>query len=465
MDSTLQIKNIEIDGLVGLGHVIMRELGDRIVLEGVNGAGKTMILTGILAALEGKAGLPDRPLSELIKEGHDSAIIRLDLADGTMIKFSIRVIITKDDFDLQIKEVFEDGKSKKIPGGPMAFLKTIVNVIAFRPQQWRKKSDAEQLEEVFNFFPGLKDKLAANSKKLLESEQERARLLASAKQLRVDIDRVPFVPGLPEKEADPAEIAARLKKAQDHNKELVDLKTDLKTASDEVKTIDDSIAAVRKERGLKEEMLKQIQLQIDEADKEIETKTTLKMISVEKVNQLTVSIKTFEETPTAPIEQEIADVNKKNESIRSNIARAKNVKTLEDAELNASLEYKKQKTINEERTKIMSSAEIPIDGLSIGDGCLLYPNSSMDMVRLSALSDGEFWPVACGLVAAFNPRVRIVIIDNLHDLDKQNYEALCQAAKKYGMQSWIHKTLWDESNAGMGFLIREGQVVGKPKTE
>jgi hypothetical protein len=111
----------------------------------------------------------------------------------------------------------------------------------------------------------------------------------------------------------------------------------------------------------------------------------------------------------------------------------------------------------------MSSADIPIDGLSIGEGCLLYPNSNMDMVRLSALSDGEFWPVACGLVAAFNPRVRIVIIDNMHDLDKGNFEVLCGAAKKYGMQIWIHKTLWDESDAGAGFLIRDGQIISTPK--
>ena len=466
MESTLQIRNVEVEGFGNIGHVVMRELQDRIILEGVNGVGKTMILTAICAALIGKTALPsERPLSEWIKEGYENALIKLDLANGKTVQFSIRVIITANDFDLTIKEVSEDGKSKKIPGGPMAFLKTIVNAIAFHPQQWRKKNDAEQLEEVFNFFPGLKEKLSANDKKLSDAEQERARLLAKAKVLRLDIERVPFTPNLPEKEVDPAEIASRLKAAQDHNKELDNLKTDLKAASDEVKTIEDSIAAVRKERGLKEEMLKQIQLQIDQADKEIETKTANKMISVEKVNQLTVSIKTFEVTPTDPIDLEIAEVNKKNESIRSNLARSKNQKDLEDAELKANLEYKKTVTIKEERNAIMATAEIPVDGLSIGDGCLLYPNSNMDMVRLSALSDGEFWPVACGLVAAFNPRVRIVIIDNLHDLDKSNYDELSKTSKKYGMQLWVHKTLWEESEAGAGFLIRDGQIISEPKTK
>ena len=93
----------------------------------------------------------------------------------------------------------------------------------------------------------------------------------------------------------------------------------------------------------------------------------------------------------------------------------------------------------------------------------MYPNSQMDMVRLSALSDGEFWPIACSLVAAFKPRVRIAIVDSLHDLDKNNFELLCEAAEKHKMQVWIHKTLWDESDAGAGFLIRDGEVVNEPK--
>ncbi len=111
----------------------------------------------------------------------------------------------------------------------------------------------------------------------------------------------------------------------------------------------------------------------------------------------------------------------------------------------------------------MTDANLPIEGLSIGEGCLLYPNSNLEMVRLSTLSDGEFWPVSCGLVAAFNPRVRILIIDNYHDLDEDNFNALCVAAEKHSMQVWIHKTLRTEDDAGAGFLIRDGQIVNKPE--
>jgi hypothetical protein len=465
MEGLLKIKNVEVDGFCNIDHVIMRELTDRIVLEGVNGVGKTMILTAIRAALEGKTALPEKPLSEWIKNGHESAIIRLDLADGTVVKFSIRVVITANDFDLQVKEVSEDGKSKKIAGGPMAFLKSVVNTIAFRPQQWRKRSDKEQLDEVFGYFPDLKSKLQENDKKLSDVGLERARLLEKAKVLRLDIERAPFTPNLPEKEIQADEILVRLKAAQEHNKGLEDLNADLKSSNTAVERITTEILSLESEKIKTMEMIAKLNEQLAEQEQSI-VFAKQEMITATNVTEaIKGRIAAFVEKPTAPIELELTELNTKNESIRKNIQQTQNIKDLEAAELSARTAFEKIKTITAERSAVMATAEIPIDGLSIGDGCLLYPNSDMEMVRLSALSDGEFWPVACGLVAAFKPRVRIVIIDNMHDLDKSNFEALVTAATKHGMQIWIHKTLWDESEAGAGFLIRDGQIIGAPKGE
>jgi recombinational DNA repair ATPase RecF len=49
-EGNLKIKNVEVRGFGNIGHVVMRELGNRIILEGVNGVGKTMILTAIRAS-------------------------------------------------------------------------------------------------------------------------------------------------------------------------------------------------------------------------------------------------------------------------------------------------------------------------------------------------------------------------------------------------------------------------------
>ncbi len=463
-EGNFKIRNIEVQGFGNIGHVVMRELGDRIVLEGVNGVGKTMILTAIRAALEGKTGLPDRPLAEWIKDGHENALIRLDLADGTAIRFSIRVIITADDFDLQIKEVAEDGKAHKVPGGPMAFLKTVVNAIAFQPQAWRKKSDADQLEEMFNFFPGLKAKLTENSKQISESERERARLLERAKVLRLDIERAPFTPNMPAQEIEPSEILGRLQAAREHNRGKDKINTDYENVAREYVGVKKEIEILSNQHDHTKEMLQKLTEQLAQQDTDIVKAQQKRVAASARVVQLKEELDKFTLVMIDPLEKELADLKAKNEAIRKNQQRAQMQADLEKAETDASLEYNKIKNIHVERAQIMTTAEIPVDGLSIGDECLLYPNSNMEMVRLSALSDGEFWPVACGLVAAFNPRVRIVIVDSLHDLDKNNFESLCAAATKYGMQMWIHETLWDEADHKAGsILIRDGKVVEQPK--
>jgi DNA repair exonuclease SbcCD ATPase subunit len=461
MEESLKIKNLEIDGFGNIDHVRMRELGERIILEGMNGAGKTMILTAVLAALEGKTGLPERPLDEWVKDGYESAVIKVDLDDGKAIRFKIRVVITGADFDLTIKEIDNEGKEKKI-SSPMTFLKSIINVIAFRPQQWRKKSDIEQLEEVFRFLPGLKEKLADNDKKVSELEQERARLLNRSKVLRLDIDRVPLTPNLPDKEIEPKDVLDKLQRAQKHNLALVEIKTDQASAREEIETLTIGMATLQRQRTATQEMLEKLKAQLEQQEAEITAAHEKKATAEASFIMLQKKIMEFVVQPVDAIERELEGVKQKNEAIRQNQKRLQLMAELDQAEESASAAYRKIKASEEERRQIMATVQIPVDGLQIGNGCLMYPNSGMEMVRLSALSDGEFWPVACGLVAAFKTRVRIMIVDSMNDLDKFNFEALCLAGKRHNMQSWIEHALWDEENAGIGFLIRDGKVIQGP---
>ncbi len=457
-ESMLHVKSLELTGITPFDHIVMQELGNMVILEGVNGAGKTQILSMLIGTLQGKTSLPDRPLSEWLKDGYESGVVKIELADGEVVKYTVRLTITAADATVIVKEVFEDGKSKEVPGGALTFLKKIVNAIAFRPQAWRKKSDLEQVEEIFKFFPDLKEKLAANDKELSDKKAERAKSLNASEVLRLDISRLRFTPGLPDKEVDPATLAAKLKAANEHNKELDDMRAEVKGEIERIAQVDKNVAALISEKTRTEEMIERLRQQVEALDDGIKVADVKKGIMERRKEAVEEQILRFVPTPVEPIEKEISENSKTNAAIRDNAALKQKQKDLEASELKGQELYKKIDGVKADRVKILSSAQIPIDGLSIGDGCLLYPNSSMEMVRLSALSDGEFWPVACGLVAAFKPRVGIVIIDNYWDLDKQNFEALCAAAEKYGMQPWIHKTLREESDAGAGFLIRNGSI-------
>jgi|WetSurMetagenome_2_1015567.scaffolds.fasta_scaffold124706_2 hypothetical protein len=461
-ESMLHVKSLELSGITPFDHVVMQELGNMVILEGVNGVGKTQILSMLIGTLQGKTSLPDRPLSEWLKDGYESGVVKIELADGVVVKYTVRLTITAADATVQVKEVFEDGKSKEVPGGALTFLKKIVNAIAFRPQAWRKKSDAEQVEEIFRFFPDLKAKLDENDNELVRVKAERAKSLNTSEVLRLDISRLRFTPGLPEKETDLATLLEKLKAANEHNKELDSMRTGVKTELECIAQIDKDVAALIAEKKRTEETMEKLRQQVEALDNGIKGGDIKKGIAERRKEVIEGQIIKFVPHPVEPIEKDIAGNSRTNVAIRDNAALKQKQKDLEASELLGQELYRKIETVKADRVKIMSSAQIPIDGLSIGDGCLLYPNSNMEMVRLSALSDGEFWPVACGLVAAFKPRVGIVIVDNYWDLDKTNFEALCAAAKKYGMQPWIHKTLREESDGGAGFLICGGGIVSAP---
>lgn len=457
----MHVKNLELTGIKPFDHVVMEELGNMVVLEGVNGVGKTQILTMLIAALQGKTGLPDRPTSEWLKDGYESGVVKIELADGAVVRYVIRLTITADDATVQVKEVGEDGKAREVSGGAVSFLKKIINAIAFRPQAWRKKSDAEQVEEIFKFFPDLKKKLSENDAELEKTKKERAGALSRNEVLRLDISRLAHTPGIPEKETDPAELSAKLKAANEHNSKLEKIKQNRSTVSSEIIKVDSDIAAIESGIARTREMITKLQEQIAADELAVIERRKDLAVTLGFAQKIDEEIAGFVVTPVEPIEAEIAALGKTNEAIRKNAELKRKQKDLEESEAKGQELYKKIESIKSDRLKIMSSAQIPIDGLSIGEGCLMYPNSNMEMTRLSALSDGEFWPVAIGLVAALKPQIGIVVIDNYWDLDKQNFEALCYAAEKYGMQPWIHKTLREESDAEAGFLIRSSGSVEK----
>jgi recombinational DNA repair ATPase RecF len=460
---TLKIKNVEIEGFANISHIIMRELGDFVVLEGKNGAGKTEILTAIIAALEGKTSLPDRPLDTFIKDGYESGVIKLDLSDGTTVKYQIKVTIKPDDFVVDVREVMDDGKRKQVPGGAMTFLKSIINAISFRPQEWRKRTDKQILEDVFKFFPHLKEKLSENDAEVEKLKRQRSGELSKCDALRLDISRLSFSPGLPEQEVSAADLLEKLNAAKAHNAELDGLNESIDEIKKDCGRLVEEKRSIERDIARTEEMIAQLQEQISEKKKSVSSIEEEVAAKDRFALQVSERIAGFILDPVEQIETQLSQLNQTNEKVRANIKLRKKNEELQISEDSAKSLYKKMTDVKNDRSRIMSEAHVPMDGIVIGDGCLMCSNSSMEMVPITALSDGEFWGVSVGLVAAFNPRVGVIIVDDYWALDEDNYKSLCEAAKKHGMQVWIHKTLRSEIDSGAGFLIRGGEIVATPR--
>jgi hypothetical protein len=103
---------------------------------------------------------------------------------------------------------------------------------------------------------------------------------------------------------------------------------------------------------------------------------------------------------------------------------------------------------------------MPIEGLTVGDGCLMYPDPSTgNPVRIKSLSTGQQWAVVIPILAHYLPAedkgLRSMVIKNLNDLDKENQELLFEEARKAGVQLIMHQTVFESDNSQCEIIIKD----------
>lgn len=115
---------------------------------------------------------------------------------------------------------------------------------------------------------------------------------------------------------------------------------------------------------------------------------------------------------TAELERSIADIESINIKVRANLDREK---AFEDAE-----HYKNQyndltsqiNDIRTKRTNLLNNTDLPLKGLSVSDGELLYNGHNWDN-----MSSSEQLRVSTAIVRKLNPNCGFVLIDKLEQMD------------------------------------------------
>lgn len=121
---------------------------------------------------------------------------------------------------------------------------------------------------------------------------------------------------------------------------------------------------------------------------------------------------TLVDQSTDEIEKRISDIEETNAKARANMDKAK---ALEDAEvgdrdyaqLSASIEQ-----VRTSRAALLDGADLPLPGLSVRDGALVYNGQAWD-----CMSSAEQLIVATAIVRKLNPQCGFVLLDQLEKMD------------------------------------------------
>lgn len=150
-------------------------------------------------------------------------------------------------------------------------------------------------------------------------------------------------------------------------------------------------------------------------------------------HDMNIAYKTAEELhdeSTAELEASIANIDEINRKIRANLDKEK----AEDDAGEYLANYEKLtgqiENIRQKRTALLDAAELPLTGLSVKDGELIYNGQKWDN-----MSGSDQLKVSTAIVRKLNPNCGFVLLDKLEQMDVQTLEAFGQWLEGEGLQA------------------------------
>ncbi len=163
------------------------------------------------------------------------------------------------------------------------------------------------------------------------------------------------------------------------------------------------------------------------------------------------SVDQLHDQSTETIQQQLDEIETTNTKIRANLDKEKaNI----DSE-NLKKEYDEHSTkieqIRSSRMNLLNNAKLPLQGLSIEQGELIYNNQKWD-----CMSSSEQLIVATAIVKNLNPQCGFVLLDKLEQLDKKSLSEFGEYLQKENLQVIATRVANDDSCT---IIIEDGEIV------
>ena len=415
----MHIINLQAENFKKLIAVDITPTDAVVNITGANAAGKSSVLDAITAALCGGREIPAEPL----RKGSDKGKIVMDLGDYIVTRSFV-----KDNTYLKIES--KDGS--KITS-PQKFLDDIVGNVSFDPLDFMNHDKKRQRDVLLDLVGIKTDDLDRQEKDLREQRtltgRDRDKAVAVLKSLSFD-------PQAPKAEVDVQALIAERDEAVSHNQKIAadtqaneDLRTAALAKRDEIKNWEAQIA--------------ELQAKIDAAN---EFLSDAKQTYLAKKAELDA----MEAIDVQPIAARINNVSATNDAVRANkryLEAKKDASDLEQeyAGLTADIE-----AVIKQRTDSLTSAQMPIDGLTFDSDGLYYNDIPLDQC-----SDGEKLMVSLAISMALNPKLRVLRIKDGSLLDARNRAIIAETVRDRGYQLWYESVGTDSK---VGIMIEAGEV-------
>jgi predicted ATP-dependent endonuclease of OLD family len=202
----------------------------------------------------------------------------------------------------------------------------------------------------------------------------------------------------------------------------------------------------RENKAMYEREMAQIQVQIDELTNKL-AKATENLTMAQKAAE------DLHDESTEALENNIHEVEAINNKVRTNMEREK----AQDEANNYKQQYgtlsEQLQKIKEDKVALLQQANLPLDGLSVEDGELVYNSAKWD-----CMSGADQLKVAVAIARKLNPNCGFVLLDKLEQMDRETMQEFGTWLEVEGLQVIATRVSTGEE---CSIVIEDGYVRGE----
>lgn len=403
----MKINKLEIENVKRIKAVKIEPTKDGLtIIGGKNNQGKTSVLDSIAWALGGERFRPSSAQRE------DSTIppnLKIVMDNG--------LIVERKGKNSDLKVTDPSGQK-----GGQQLLNEFVEQLALNLPKFLEAGNKEKAQTLLNIV-GVGPQLAEYEQKEAELYNQRLAIGRIADQKEKYAKEQPYFPDAPKELVSVSELISQQQKILTKNGENQRLRENLHRLEQEQQRIIEQL----------QELLAK-QTEIDE-----------------QVRIARLSAEDLHDESTAELEANISGIEEINRKVRANLDKDK---AEEDA-----AEYKRQyaalteeiQGVRQAKTDLLQNAELPLPGLSVMDGELIYNGRKWD-----CMSGSDQLKVSTAIVRKLNPKCGFVLLDKLEQMDLDTLKEFGQWLESEGLQAIATRvSTGDECS----IIIEDGYVV------
>lgn len=388
-----KINSLEVENIKRIKAVQLEPAANGLtIIGGNNRQGKTSVLDALAWGLGGDKFRPSSPM----REGScANPHLRIVLDNG--------IIVERSGKNSSLKVVDPNGNK-----AGQQLLNSFVEQLALNLPKFMEASDKEKADTLLRII-GVGDELYKLEHEEQSAYNQRHTIGQIADQKAKYAKEMPVYPDVP---AEPVSASALIQQQQEilaRNGERQRWALERDSILAKIMKLEDEIETAEKQIHGMREQLSELKKQ------EVESQKSPNQMKMES---------------TAEIEKSIAEIEQINAKVRANCDREK-------AEIDAE-EYRKQydeltgkiEQIREKKRSLLNGAQMPLEGLSVEHGALVYNGQAWDN-----MSGADQMIVATSIVRKLNPNCGFVLLDKLEQMDGVTLASFAAWLENEGLQA------------------------------